>query len=470
MKLEWEPPIVDSQVSDDVDGYVLHINPDDKTTETLRLSSTEYNLVGLAPASKYHIILAAYNQYGEGDSVALQQMTDSQAPSAPTINRVTYTSPSSAVVTWTEPQHQYNLVDSYTISWREISVPDVWFESSVIGSSDYFDLENLVFQARYEVTIKAITNSQVNDGITFAGPASDPVYYKHVLPPPLDFSSRDVSISGMRLTWKLPYSNGSIPRDIDGYRLYVFKAIDSQYFMTKDITIPISTRGYYLSGLDQATVYNVTLVLYNLYGEGDPATLQQITAKGRKEFILEVKRVTAYSMLLEWNLNPNRFDGFILHVYNADTVLNVTLPINAREYQVTDLEPATSYIVALIAFGEDVERKSATKMGTTDSAVPGVPRDVRVLFVSQNSAMVTWTAPLSKRYEGHAYTVSYRWTGEPDMWQEISTTEPSRLIIVNLNYGAQYEVTVTDRVYNFLYGSTYESPASAPVEYVHEIP
>ncbi|XP_070557949.1 putative receptor-type tyrosine-protein phosphatase mosPTP-1 [Ptychodera flava] len=187
------------------------------------------------------------------------------------------------------------------------------------------------------------------------------------------------------------------------------------------------------------------------------------------------KDVTDSRMTLKWKA-PNStdlpaIDGYRLYVVPSATP-NITLPPSPTRYNLTNLDAAKNYRLTLVAlYGEHGEGEAISLNQSTDSKAPGVPRSIKVVYMSPSTAVVLWAAPTRKYNKVDAYTMAYRETAVSDYWFESSVPGFSTYSqLKNLKYGVSYEVTVQAITYSTVYrGTAYKGPVSTPHQFYQGI-
>ncbi|KAL4609376.1 tenascin-like isoform X1 [Arapaima gigas] len=193
----------------------------------------------------------------------------------------------------------------------------------------------------------------------------------------------DVTDSSATVAWNKPRT------PVDSYRVtYVPLGGGNPMTVTADRT---ETR-VVLRKLTPGVTYQVSVVTVKGLEESDPASEIVTTALDKPRGVTAIN-VTDSKALLLWQPTVANVDGYII-TYSSDSASPYMEQVsgNTVEFQMTGLTPATKYLVNVRSVKGGHNSDATNTEFTTDV---DAPHDLKVANVQAESAVVTWTPPLS---------------------------------------------------------------------------
>ena len=437
--LEWDAPSDDggsritgyrievSDTGDDGDWSILERDTDD--------DETTYTHTGLEPGTRQYYRVAAINREGEGSwSDIADATTEGGVPSEPT-NLTAVESGSSRInLSWSAPTFD----GGSRITGYEIEVSSnggrTWSveEDDTRSSSTTYAHTGLESGTRWHYRVSAINSEGTGEPSNVASATTD----IGVPRAPTSLSAVTSGESQIRLSWAPPSDDGGAP--IIGYRIERSTTGGSPWIELDGNTGSTST-SYTDSPLPPGTTRYYRVAAINSQGLGrfsrtasattraavpDAPTNLTATASGQAQINLSWRaplrdggaRLTGYRV--EWSATGGTPWNVLTSRHTSTTYMHRGLsPATTRYYRVSATNP--------VGTGDPSNVASAT----TESGVPGVPRNLTAVESGSSRINLSWSAPISdggSRITGHKIEVSSNggrtWSVEEDDTRSSSTT------------------------------------------------
>ncbi|XP_069338245.1 fibronectin isoform X12 [Eulemur rufifrons] len=410
--------------SDTVSGfrveYELSEEGDEPQYLDLPSTATSVNIPDLLPGRKYIVNVYQISQEGEQSLIlSTSQTTAPDAPPDPTVDQVDDTS---IVVRWSKPQAPitgYRIVYSPSVegSSTELNLPET--ASSVT-------LSDLQPGVQYNITIYAVEENQESTPVfiqqeTTGIPRADKV------PPPRDLQFVEVTDVKVTIMWTPPDSA------VTGYRVDVIPVnLPGEHGQR----LPVSRNTFAeVTGLSPGVTYYFKVFAMNHGRESKPLTAEQTTkldAPSNLQFINE----TDTSVLVIWTPPRARIAGYRLTVgpTRGGQPKQYNVGPSASKYPVRNLQPASEYIVTLVAVKGNQQSPKVTGVFTTlqpQSSIPPYNTEV-----TETTIVITWTP---------APRIGFKLGVRPSQGGEAPrevTSESGSIVVSGLTPGVEYVYTI----------------------------
>uniref|UniRef100_A0A672K027 Tenascin C n=1 Tax=Sinocyclocheilus grahami TaxID=75366 RepID=A0A672K027_SINGR len=413
--ITWFQPVAQ------VDGISVSYGPntDSSDRKTIKLSSmdTQYHLAELYPDTEYEVSLMA--RRGEMTSFPVYETftTDLDAPKQ--LKAVEQTD------------------ESITLEWKN-SRANVLNYRVKYGPLSGGEHGELVFPSGPQDTTQAkITGlrpgTEYGMGVTSIKEEREslPATTNAVtdLDAPKDLEVSETTETTLALVWRRPVAK------IDTYEL-VFTSADGT---ETELEVPGAANTYILTDLNAGMLYTISLTAKKGRKMSAPATLSASTEAEPEVEHLSVSDITLRSFKLTWTAPEGIFDTFTLKVVDSNRLgqpLQISVSGDKRTEAVTGLNEDTEYEIEL--FGIILGRKFQPIVAVARTGL-GTPKGIRFSDVTDTSATVHWTLPLTR-------VDSYRVTYVPVQGGSPVTLRvdggESQAMLPSLTPGVTYQVTV----------------------------
>src|SRR5699024_9022081 len=206
-------------------------------------------------------------------------------------------------------------------------------------------------------------------------------------------------------------------------------------------TAAVSATDYLVTGLDPATNYEVYVTSECDLGVETTSDEVVFTTDSCDEVTnLVVSNETQTTAMVTWEASATASDGYMLTLYEEGTeVATQILPVSATSFELTGLDPATTYEVMITSDCGEVTTDSALVEFTTDSC--DAATDVAISDITLNSATVSWTASATAS-DGYVVNVYEAGTTNHVTTVMTASTDTSASL-TGLDAGTAYDVVVT---------------------------
>nr|XP_029727470.1 protein sidekick-2-like [Aedes albopictus] len=181
IRISWQEPERKNGV---IHGYRVYYVYQNQTllhlpilkSDAIQNSIYYYTLSSLKPFTDYRIIVAAFTMKYDGETTEVSVRTDISGPSAPKFVNLTCYSEDALFLAWRIPQHFYNSVNHYIVSYRNMDYTRsreirISANASIVETSVV--LQNLSTDASYELKVRAASISVINPNKVILGPYSE---------------------------------------------------------------------------------------------------------------------------------------------------------------------------------------------------------------------------------------------------------------------------------------------------------
>ncbi|KAK2496183.1 hypothetical protein MC885_003829 [Smutsia gigantea] len=378
--VEWTPPR--AKVDFILLKYGLVGGEGGKTTFRLQPPLSQYSVQALRPGSRYEVWVSAVRGTNESQPTTTQFTTEIDAPKNLRVGSHTATS---LDLEWDNSEaevQEYKVVYSTLAGeqYHELLVPKSF------GPTTRTTLTDLVPGTEYGVGICAVMNSQQSVPATMNA--------RTELDSPRDLMVTASSETSISLIW----TKASGP--IDHYRI----TFTPSSGIASEVTVPKDRTSYTLTDLEPGAEYIISITAERGRQQSFESTVDAFTGF-RPISHLHFSHVTSSSVNITWSDPSPPADRLIVNYSPRDEeeeMVEVSLDATKRHVVLMGLQPATEYIVNLVAVHGTV-----TSEPIVGSITTGIdpPKDITISNVTEDSVMVSWSPPVASF---DYYRVSYR--------------------------------------------------------------
>uniref|UniRef100_A0A8C5K474 Tenascin-R n=2 Tax=Jaculus jaculus TaxID=51337 RepID=A0A8C5K474_JACJA len=412
--VEWTPPR--ARVDFILLKYGLVGGEGGKTTFRLQPPLSQYSVQALRPGSHYEVSVSAVRGTNESDSTSTQFTTEIDAPKNLRVGSRTATS---LDLEWDNSEaevQEYKVVYSTLAGeqYHEVLVP------KGIGPTTRTTLTDLVPGTEYGVGISAVMNSQQSVPATMNA--------RTELDSPRDLMVTASSETSISLIWTK--ANGPI----DHYRI----TFTPSSGIASEITVPNDRTSYTLTDLEPGAEYIISITAERGRQQSLESTVDAFTGF-RPISHLHFSHVTSSSVNITWSDPSPPADRLILNYSPRDEeeeIIEVSLDATKRHAVLMGLQPATEYIVNLVAVHGTV-----TSEPIVGSITTGIdpPKDITISNVTKDSVTVSWSSPVASF---DYYRVSYRPTQVGRLDSSVVPNTVTEFTISRLYPATEYEISL----------------------------
>uniref|UniRef100_A0A673UJ96 Tenascin n=1 Tax=Suricata suricatta TaxID=37032 RepID=A0A673UJ96_SURSU len=328
-------------------------------------TTTKTTLTGLRPGTEYGIGVSAVKADKESDPATINAATDMDAPKD---LRVSETSETNMTLLWRKPSAKF---DRYRLNYSLPSGQPM--EVQLPRDATSHVLRGLVPGQEYTIVLTA------EKGRHKSKPAR--VKASTAMGSPKEISFSDITENSATVSWMVPSAQ------VESFRItYVPVGGGTPSVVTVDGT---KTRTRLVKLLPGAE-YLVSVIAMKGFEESEPVSGSFTTALDGPSGLVTAN-ITDSEALAMWQPAIAPVDSYVIS-YTGERVPEITRTVsgNTVEYGLTDLEPATEYVMRI--FAEKGPQKSSviTTKFTTDL---DSPRDLTATDVQSETALLTWRPP-----------------------------------------------------------------------------
>lgn len=348
----------------------------------------------------YRAVFMQGDEVRETDAATLTVVAAPTVPAAPSAPTVTDVTTSGATLSWAAPADGGRAITGYEVALYAAggSTP---LRTVSLGAVTTTTL-GLDAGTAYEVTVAAKNTV----GVGTPSPRASITTVAFTKPDaPTNIVATADSATSFTVTWSAVTPTASAP--LTGYRVTVAAGATS----VADISVPVGTTTYTVTGLTPDTVYDVGVASVNGIGQTLGAvvdvrtkTLPPAATVPAAPSALRLTATAPTSIQLAWDTpasdGGSALTGYTVTVaHGSDPAIVVPVAADVRAVAVPGLTPETTYTVTVTATnGVGVSLPSAALQATTTPVpvvAPGAPREAAAAATSATTAQVSWLAPLS---------------------------------------------------------------------------
>ncbi|XP_073716491.1 tenascin isoform X1 [Misgurnus anguillicaudatus] len=247
---------------------------------------------------------------------------------------VTNVSRNTLKLSWSAPKGMF---DSFTIELNSSSKEMKSKMIEVLGETREVDIDGLSPGMRYDITLYGMTKGEKSQPINVHVKTEDKT------PSIRSLSISDVSWDSFNVSW-------TIDEGLDFQSFVIEVANSAGGPERQNLTVSGDALSLWMSGLSPNTSY--TIALYGVH-QGSvlgPVYMEETTDVSPAAGRLFVSNVTSESFIISWNDTRGDIERFILEIIDSSWLrepVEYNISYNTQWYEITDLRPATDYIVYL---------------------------------------------------------------------------------------------------------------------------
>ncbi|XP_065107270.1 tenascin isoform X2 [Paramisgurnus dabryanus] len=318
-----------------VDGYRIKYGPISGGAHGEEMFSrgagdkTRATITGLKPGIEYGIGVTAVKNELESEPATTNALTDIDAPRDLEVQSSTETSMN---LIWKRPRAK---ISGYSLTFAS---PDGHREQiDLPATTTSHTLKRLTPGVQYAVTLVAERGKRKSSPVTLSASTEDKT------PSIRSLSISDVSWDSFNVSW-------TIDEGLDFQSFVIEVANSAGGPERQNLTVSGDALSLWMSGLSPNTSY--TIALYGVH-QGSvlgPVYMEETTDVSPAAGRLFVSNVTSESFIISWNDTRGDIERFILEIIDSSWLrepVEYNISHNTQWYEITDLRPATDYIVYL---------------------------------------------------------------------------------------------------------------------------
>uniref|UniRef100_A0A8D2LS38 Tenascin C n=1 Tax=Varanus komodoensis TaxID=61221 RepID=A0A8D2LS38_VARKO len=389
---------------------------EDVRNVTVPGSFRSVNLTGLLPNTLYTVILYGVTQGYKTKPLSVESTT----VAAPLLSKLTVSNITSdgLSLTWEAPNFA---IDHFLLEVRNSNNQTLDSQlHTVPGDSRSFVLTNLRPSSHYILQLHGLI-----DGFSHLSLLSE------ALPALDNLTVSDINPYGFTVSWT------ASENAFDSFLVIVVdsgKLLDPQEFLLSGSQHQLTLRGL-ITGIG----YEVVLYGFVHGRQTRPLSVVALTEAEPEVDNLLVSDATPDGFRLSWTADDGAFDSFVLKIRDTNRLsdpLELIIPGHERTQDITGLKEGTEYSIDLYGVTSGRRSQPVNALGTT---VMGSPKEITFSDITENSAVVSWTAP---RTRVDNFRISYiPVTGGPPNSVAVDGAK-NRIKLVKLIPGVEYVVSI----------------------------
>ncbi|XP_053138578.1 tenascin isoform X1 [Hemicordylus capensis] len=289
-------------------------------------------------------------------------------------------------LTWSAADGAY---ENFVVQVREPNNPADARNLTVPGSLRLVDLTGLQPSTFYIITLFGVTQGFKTKPLSVESTTA-------AKPKVGDLTVSGITPESFNLSWTT--TDGAFER-------FTIEIVDSNRLLEpKAYNVSGHLRTAHISGLSPQTDF----IIY-LYGVTRGFRTQALSAAATTEAEPEVDNLlvsdaTPEGFRLSWTADDGAFDSFVLKIRDTNRLadpLELIIPGHERTHDITGLKEGTEYYIDLSGITSGRRSQPVNAVART---VMGSPKEITFSDITENSALVSWTAP---RTRVDSFRISY---------------------------------------------------------------
>ncbi|XP_066112495.1 tenascin isoform X2 [Saccopteryx bilineata] len=328
-------------------------------------ATTKTTLTGLRPGTEYGIGVSAVKGDMESYPATINAATDLDAPKD---LRVSETGETTLTLLWRSPLAKF---DHYRLNYSFPAGQPV--EVQLPRDATSHVLRGLEPGQEYAILLRAEKGRQKSR------PAR--VKASTAMGSPKEITFSDISENSATVSWTAPTAQ------VERFRITYVPVTGGT---PSAVTVGGTSTQTKLAGLFPGVEYLVSIVAMKGFEESEPVSGTFTTALDSPSGLVTAN-ITDSEALAMWQPAIAPVDSYVVS-YTGERVPEITRTVsgNTVEYVLTNLEPATEYVLRI--FAEKGPQKSST-ISTKFTTDLDSPRDLTATEVQSETALLTWRAP-----------------------------------------------------------------------------
>ncbi|XP_056600184.1 tenascin-R [Triplophysa dalaica] len=408
--VEWTTP--KAKVDQIILRYGLVGVEGPKTTFRLQPTLSQYSLQVLRPGSMYEVSISGLQNGNESGAIFTTFTTEIDAPKN---LRVLSKTSTSLELEWDNSEAD---VESYRVVFSTLAGDQ--YDKLIVprndGATTKTTLTDLLPGTEYGIGISAVLGANQSTPATMNARTG--------LDIPLDLTVTASTDNTITLMW------GTVQGPIDHYRV----TYTSSAGVTTELTVPKDITSTTLTGLEPGTEYTITVAAQRGRQQSTAATIDAFTGF-RPITQLYFSDVTSDSLSVAWSAPAPPADAFILNYSAQDSSDDSEIALDGSKTRITltGLLPSKRYAVSLVTMHGNVTSKPVVGLVTTGM---DPPRDITVLYVTEESATISWFQPLAPF---DYYKMAYQ-SPKGRVDNVVIDNDITNFTLTNLHAATEYEI------------------------------
>uniref|UniRef100_A0A8C1TF77 Tenascin-R n=1 Tax=Cyprinus carpio TaxID=7962 RepID=A0A8C1TF77_CYPCA len=398
------------------DGWEISFIPKDNDggmTAQLPSTITSFHQTGLRPGEEYTVNLVALKDQGRSQPVTATVITLIDGPTQLIVRDISDTV---AFVEWSPPKAK---VDQIILRYGLLGVDGPKTTFRLQPTLSQYSLQVLRPGSTYEVSVSGVWNG------TESGAISTEFITEIDAPKNLRVLSK--TSTSLELEWD------NSEADVEGYRVVYSTLAGDQY---DKVIVPRNdgaTTKTTLTDLLPGTEYGIGISAVLGANQSSPATMNARTGLD-VPLDLTVTASTDNTITLLWGTVQGPIDHYkVTYTSSTGVTTELTVPKDVNTTTLTGLEPGTEYTITVAA-----QRGRQQSTAATIDAFTGMdpPRDMSVLYVTEESVTISWIQPLAPF---DYYKMSYQ-SPKGRMDNVVIDNDITNYTLTSLHPATEYEI------------------------------
>ncbi|NP_919364.1 tenascin-R precursor [Danio rerio] len=408
--VEWSPP--KAKVDQIILRYGLVGVEGPKTTFRLQPTLSQYSLQVLRPGSTYEVSVSGVRNGTESGVISTEFTTEIDAPKN---LRVLSKTSISLELEWDNSEAD---VEGYSVVYSTLAGDQ--YDKVIVprndGPSTKTTLNELMPGTEYGIGISAVLGANQSTPATMNARTG--------LDVPLDLTVTASTDNTITLLW------GTVQGPIDHYRV----TYTSSSGVTTELTVPKDVTTTTLTSLQPGTEYTITVAAQRGRQQSTAATIDAFTGF-RPITQLFFSEVSSDSLTVAWSSPAPPADAFILNYSAQDSSEDSEIALDGSKTRITltGLMPSRRYTATLVTMHGNVTSKPV--VGSVNTGMDP-PRDITVLYVTEESVTITWIQPLALL---DYYRMSYQ-SSKGRMDSVVIDSDINNYTLTSLHPATEYEI------------------------------
>ncbi|KAK7159381.1 hypothetical protein R3I94_005646 [Phoxinus phoxinus] len=398
------------------DGWEISFIPKDNDggmTAQLPSTITSFHQTGLRPGEEYTVNLVALKDQGRSLPVTATVLTLIDGPTQLIVRDISDTV---AFVEWSPPKAK---VDQIILRYGLVGVDGPKTTFRLQPTLSQYSLQVLRPGSTYEVSVCGVRNGSESGAIS--------TEFTTEIDAPKNLRVLSKTSTSLELEWD------NSEADVEGYSVVYSTLAGDQY---DKVIVPRNdgtTTKTTLNDLLPGTEYGIGISAVVGANQSTPATMNARTGLD-VPLDLTVTASTDNTIKLLWGTVQGPIDHYrVTYTSSTGVTTELTVPKDITTTTLTGLEPGTEYSITVAA-----QRGRQQSTAATIDAFTGMdpPRDMTVLYVTEESVTISWIQPLAPF---DYYKMSYQ-SPKGRMDNVVIDNDVTNYTLTSLHPAMEYEI------------------------------
>ncbi|XP_039510714.1 tenascin-R isoform X2 [Pimephales promelas] len=398
------------------DGWEISFIPKDNDggmTAQLPSTITSFHQTGLRPGEEYTVNLVALKDQGRSLPVTATVTTLIDGPAQLIVRDISDTV---AFVEWSPPKAK---VEQIILRYGLVGVDGPKTTFRLQPTLSQYSLQVLRPGSTYEVSVCGVRNGSESGAIS--------TEFTTEIDAPKNLRVLSKTSTSLELEWD------NSEADVEGYSVVYSTLAGDQY---DKVIVPRNdgaTTKTTLNDLLPGTEYGIGISAVVGANQSTPATMNARTGLD-VPLDLTVTASTDDTIKLFWGTVQGPIDHYrVTYTSSTGVTTELTVPKDVTTTTLTGLEPGTEYTITVAA-----QRGRQQSTAATIDAFTGMdpPRDITVLYVTEESVTISWIQPLAPF---DYYKMSYQ-SPKGRMDNVVIDNDVTNYTLTSLHPAMEYEI------------------------------